>query len=120
MDKIILKGMKFFGRHGVLPQERELGQRFEVDLELFLELGAAGMNDDLNNTVSYADVYAAVEKVLTGRPYKLIEAVAERIASNIMKSFPVHGVRVRVEKPGAPVPGCFDYMAVEIMREREI
>lgn len=116
MDKIIMKGMKFYGRHGVLPQERELGQRFEVDLELYLELGPAGRTDDLNSTVSYADVYNAVEKMVTGPSFKLIEAVAEQIASDILKTFPVRGVKVRVQKPGAPVPGSFDYMAVEIER----
>ncbi len=76
----------------------------------------AGKSDELNATVSYADVYALVEGVLTGPPMKLIEAVAERVAGKILESFPIESVRVRIKKPGAPVPGCFDYMAVEIER----
>ncbi|GBF32121.1 dihydroneopterin aldolase [Desulfocucumis palustris] len=118
MDKIILSGMKFFGRHGVLPQERELGQKFEVDLELCLDLAPAGKNDELDSTVSYAEVFAVVERVVTGPPMKLIEAVAERVAGGVLESFPIESVRVRIKKPGAPVPGCFDYMAVEIERRK--
>lgn len=113
-----MAGMKFYGRHGVLPQERELGQRFEVDVEIELDLASAGRDDDLGQTISYAEVYLVVEKVLTGPPYKLIEAVAERVARDILGSFPAHRVLVRLKKPGAPVPGSFDFMAVEIVRGR--
>jgi dihydroneopterin aldolase len=118
MDKIILAGMKFYGRHGVLSQERELGQRFEVDVEIMLDLAPAGRDDELSKTISYADIYTLVEKVLTGPPYKLIEALAESIARDILDSFPAQGVKVMIKKPGAPVPGIFDFMAVEIERCR--
>ena len=114
----MLSGMKFYGRHGVLPQERDLGQRFEVDVEIMLDLAPAGRDDDLSKTISYADVYTLVEKVLTGPPYKLIEALAESIARDILDNFSASGVVVRVKKPGAPVPGSFDFMAVEIDRSR--
>lgn len=120
MDKIILSGMKFFGRHGVLSQERDLGQKFEVDVEICLDLIPAGKSDDLNATVSYAEVFAIVERVVTGPPRKLIEAVAERVAGDILENFPIDSVKVRIKKPGAPVPGCFDYMAVEIERQKMI
>jgi len=118
MDRIILKGMHFFGYHGVLPAERELGQRFDVDLELMLELGPAGRADDPGQTVSYADVYRLTEDIVTGTPCRLLEALAEKIAAAVLENFPVRGVLVRVHKPGAPVPGRFDYMAVEIERYR--
>ncbi len=109
-------GMSFYGYHGVLPQERELGQVFEVDVELFLDLRSAGESDDPEMTVSYADVYEVVRRVVTGRPYKLIEAVAEAIAARLLTGFSVQEVLVRVKKPAAPVPGHFRYMGVEIRR----
>lgn len=119
MDKIIMKGMRFFGRHGVLPQEKELGQVFVVDLELSLDLGEAGEKDDLSLSVSYAEVFGLVEEVVTGEPFDLIEAVAHRIAGRVLDSFPpVERVTVTVKKPSAPVQGQFDHMAVEIFRER--
>lgn len=119
MDKIIMKGMRFFGRHGVLPQERELGQVFEVDVELSLDLGPAGLKDDMSLTVSYADVFGLVEEVVTGKPYSLIEAVAQRIAGLVLERFGlVQAVRVTVKKPLAPIQGMYEYMAAEIFRER--
>lgn len=119
MDRIIMKGMRFFGRHGVLPQERELGQVFEVDLEIFLDLEEAGKRDDLDLTVSYAEVFGLVEGVVAGEPRRLIEAVAGRIAALVLERYRrVERVRVRVKKPSAPVPGQFEYMAAEITRSR--
>lgn len=116
MDKIVMCGMSFYGYHGVLPQERDLGQVFEVDVELYLDLRPAGESDDPELTVSYADVYEVVRRVVTGRPHNLIEAVAETIAVRLLDGFPMREVLVRVKKPAAPVSGHFKYMGVEIRR----
>ncbi|WP_027717453.1 dihydroneopterin aldolase [Desulfovirgula thermocuniculi] len=118
-DRLILKGMEFFGYHGVLPQERQLGQRFRVDVELYLDLSPAGTADDPSRAVDYARAYRVVEEVVTGSPCRLIEALAEKIAGALLASFPVEEVAVRVEKPCAPVPGHFACMAAEIRRARK-
>lgn len=118
-DRLILKGMEFYGYHGVLPQERQLGQRFRVDVELFLDLSPAGTTDDPSRAVDYAKVYRVVEEVVTGSPCQLIEALAEKVARALVASFPVEEVAVRVEKPAAPVPGHFAYMGVEIWRKKQ-
>ncbi len=118
LDKIIMSGMTFYGYHGVLPQERELGQQFVVDVELKLNLRLAGESDDPDKTVSYADVYEVVRQVVTGAPSKLIETVAESITGKLLQQFAVQQVLVRVKKPAAPVPGQFSYMAVEIVRSQ--
>lgn len=119
-DKIILKGMQFFGYHGVLEEERRLGQRFTVDMELVLDLQPAGQQDDLTLSISYAEVFKTVEAVVTGQPFRLLEALAESISQRVLEQYqPVTEVLVKVEKPGAPIPGNFAYMAVEITRQRE-
>ncbi len=118
MDKIILQGMEFYGYHGVMPEERTLGQRFIVDLELELDLGPAGESDDLELTINYARVFELVESVVKGAPRRLIESVAEDIASAVLEQFPVAASTVRVKKPQAPAPGHFAWMAVEIRRTR--
>ena len=64
MDRITLMGMEFFGYHGVLPEENKLGQRFVVDLVLELDLHQAGLNDDLNATINYAEVYQEVRELV--------------------------------------------------------
>lgn len=120
MDKIIMKGMKFFGYHGVLPREKEQGQIFEVDLLLYLDFKIGGLNDDLNNTVDYAGVFEMVKDIVAGDSYNLIETVAENISSRIMAGYPqIKKINVSVKKPSAPLNGTFDYVAVEIIRERE-
>ncbi|MFZ5642706.1 MAG: dihydroneopterin aldolase [Bacillota bacterium] len=119
MDKIIMKGMRFYSHHGILPHERKLGQIFVVDVELFLDLSFAGKTDNLDLSVSYAEVFEKVEGVVAGDPMNLIEAVAEKIAGTILDNFSkVQEVRVIVQKPSAPVQGAFEYMAVEIVRKR--
>lgn len=119
MDKIILEGMEVYGYHGVLPEEQTLGQRFTVDVELYLDLRPAGESDDPDRTVNYARVYELVEAVVGGTPHKLIEALAEALACAILERFPVAGTMVRVKKPQAPVPGRFAWMAVEIRRMKQ-
>jgi dihydroneopterin aldolase len=105
-DRIRLNEMVFYGYHGVLPEEQALGQRFVVDVELVTDLRAAGVSDDLEQTVNYAAVYTAVRDIVTGPPRKLIEAVAEQIAARILADHAaVERVRVRVRKPAVPIAG---------------
>ena len=117
-DRVLLRGLVCFGYHGVAPEETSLGQRFIVDLDLRLPLGEAGRTDDLGRTVDYAAVMADVQHIVEGPPLQLIEAVAERIAAHVLRTYPVDAVRVRVRKPDAPIPASFEYVGVEIDRAR--
>lgn len=113
-----MEGMVFFGRHGVLASERELGQRFVVDLEIRLDLRRAGVSDDLTETVDYSEVHHRVREVVEGGPFDLIEAVAERIATSVLESHPrIEAVRVKVSKPDVRLEGTvLGGSAVEIVR----
>ena len=118
MDKILLRGMRFWGFHGVLEAEQALGQVFIIDLELRGDFGPAGVQDDLERAVNYADIYQRVKDIVEGERYRLIEALAERLASRILAEFEIREALVRVNKPHAPIPGPFDNVAVEIVREK--
>ena len=118
MDRISLKNMVFFGYHGVLPAEQELGQRFMIDVCLYTDLAPAGKSDDLTQTVNYAEVYDVVKDITENRRFKLIEALAEEIAGHILDRFPVQQVAVTVRKPSAPVAGIFDYAEVSVTRAK--
>ncbi|MDR7401340.1 MAG: dihydroneopterin aldolase [Armatimonadota bacterium] len=117
-DRIILEGMRFFGYHGVLPEERARGQEFVVDVDLLADLRPAGRTDDLAATVDYRRVYDLVREVMEGPPRRLLEAVAEEVAARLLGLGAVTAVRVRVRKPSVPLPGPVDYAAVEIVRRR--
>ena len=106
--------------HWVLPHEREIPQPFEVDVEMGLDLRAAGKADDLRQTVNYAEVYDVVSTVLTVTRKYLIEALAEEIAGDLLRDFDaLRWVRVTVHKPTAPIDGIFSDVGVTILRRRK-
>ncbi len=116
-DSIKIKGITAVGFHGVYTEERVTGQRFVVDVKLSLPL--QGINDDLSKTVNYADVAHLVVRHITGEPVNLIETVAEAIADEILKDYPVVvKVKVKVHKPEAPINLEFADVVVEIEKAR--
>ncbi|MFS0865642.1 dihydroneopterin aldolase [Fredinandcohnia sp. 179-A 10B2 NHS] len=120
MDKIYVNRMEFYGYHGVFPEETKLGQRFLVDLIVSMDLKEAGETDNLDYSVSYADLYQVCQTIVEGSPFKLVEALAEKIAKVILADFPlVQLCTVKVVKPDPPIPGHLQSVAVEITRSRE-
>ncbi|MEI6460744.1 MAG: dihydroneopterin aldolase [Verrucomicrobiota bacterium] len=119
VDIIRIAGIKSFGHHGALPEEKRLGQRFTVSVDLEIDTRPAAAADDLKLTVNYAEVIRTVEGQLTGKPVYLIETLAQQIAARILGTFPVtKAVTVEVSKPFAPVAAEFDAISVKIRRER--
>jgi dihydroneopterin aldolase len=117
-DLIVLRGLRGYGRHGVLASERSLGQPFVVDLALEVDTRAAGASDDLAGTADYAAVAEAVLGVVEGEPVALLERLAQLIADAVLADAHVLGVEVTVHKPSAPVPVPFEDIAVTIRRTR--
>lgn len=118
MDKVLLKNMLFYAHHGVIEAERQIGQKFVIDVEMRRDLRAAGRNDDLNLTVDYEKVYEFISNIVNKKKYFLIEAIAEEIADKILVNFDVAAVIVRVSKPQVAIRGILDGVTVEIKRER--
>jgi 7,8-dihydroneopterin aldolase/epimerase/oxygenase len=119
VDRIRLNDMVFYGYHGVLPEERKLGQRFVVSVELRLDLRAAGEADDLHKTVNYSEIYSTVRDIVTGPPSQLLEAVVEQIAADVLRAHPaVQGVTVSIKKPEVPIAGSI-LGSAEVCIERD-
>ncbi|MBA9029296.1 MULTISPECIES: dihydroneopterin aldolase [Bacillaceae] len=119
MDKIYLNSMQFYGYHGVFPEETRLGQRFYVDLIVETDLATAGKSDNLEDSINYGELYEVCKDVTEGKPFKLVEAVAEKIASELLSRFSkVQTCTVKVYKPDPPIPGHYQSVAVEIKRGR--
>ncbi|MFN3613025.1 MAG: dihydroneopterin aldolase [Rubrimonas sp.] len=118
-DRITLRNLAVFARHGVFPEEAALGQRFTLDVTLRLCLRAAGRTDALRDTVDYGEVVAVVSEAFAVRR-KLIEAAADTVAGALIERFPaVASVDVVVRKPGAPIAAIFDHLEVAISRSRD-
>jgi dihydroneopterin aldolase len=118
LDRVALRGLRGFGRHGVLPAERSLGQWFGVDVELGLDTRSAAAGDDLGETVDYSAVASDVVALIEGEPVNLIETLAQRIAEVCLVRPGVMQVEVTVHKPAAPVSVPFDDVSVTILRSR--
>ena len=119
-DRISLLGVRARGFHGVLPDEKRDGQDFVVDVVLHLDLAPAGASDDLERTVSYAEVGADVVARIEGPSLDLIESLAEQIAGDALARPLVRAVDVTVHKPSAPVGVPFGDVSVNVHRRREV
>ncbi len=115
-----MKNMQFYGYHGLFSEETKLGQRFNVSAELFVSLKEAGASDDMKDSVNYGLVFDVVRNRVEGKPCNLIEALAEKIAEDLLDEFSkVTKCLIRVEKPNPPINGHYDSVAVEILRGRK-
>ncbi|MDB4867094.1 MAG: folB [Cohnella sp.] len=120
MDRMVLRRMQFFGFHGVFPEENKLGQKFIVDLDLQMDLSRAARTDNVDDTVNYAELHALVKRIVEGRPVKLIEALAENIASAVLGTYTIISeAAVSVTKPNPPFDIAFDGVTVELRRQRD-
>ena len=117
-DRITLSNMAFFAYHGTAPSEKEGGQRFFVDVDMYLDLRSAALADDLARTVDYEGVYHLIKENCESKRFYLIEALAEHVARAILEGFQVDRVVVRVRKPSVPVRGILDFTEVEVDRTR--
>lgn len=119
-DRILLEGMVLAGRHGVLPAEREHGQRFVVDVDLRVDVEAAAATDDLGLTVDYRAVHHAVRAIVEGEPVDLLETLAVRTAHAILAlDRRIEGVGVRVAKPDVTLGDTeLSGSAVSVFRHR--
>ena len=119
MDKIIIKGLKIYAFHGVNPEEKEEGQNFIIDAILYVDLSKAGDTDEVSDTVSYAKATKSIIKVVKEDSYNLLERVAARVTQQLFSDFlDIKRIEITVKKPEAPIKADFDYMAVNICRDR--
>jgi dihydroneopterin aldolase len=117
-DHIRLRGVRAYGYHGVLPEERSTGQLFVIDVDLLVDLSTAAATDRLDDTVDYASIGQRIVRLVESDPCNLIETVAGRIAAAVLEWEQVESVTVTVHKPQAPVGVPFDDVAVTLTRSR--
>lgn len=117
-DVIRLVGLSFYGYHGVSAAEKETGRQFEVDCELETDLAEAGHSDRLVDTIDYAAVYTAIQDVVAGKAYALLEGLAGELASILLDKFPIYRVTLKVRKLHPPVAGAVKYIEVELTRHQ--
>jgi dihydroneopterin aldolase len=119
MGIIRLKNIQLYGFHGVNESEKDLGGKFEVDVELSLSLQSACISDNLKDTINYESIYKIVDSCVKRDKFYLIEALANSIAADILKDRRIESIVVRDRKPHAPIKGVLDTIEVEIERSQK-
>ena len=118
-DHIILKGMMFYGYHGVNPEERLVGQKFVVDVTVKCSLLKPSLSDMVCDTVSYSDLFKTVKSIVEGPPHNLLESVAKNISDSILLSYDIESISVTIKKPDVPINGAnLDYAGVTLTRTK--
>ena len=118
LDRIELRGLRVFARHGVFGAERRDGQEFVIDAVLWLDTRAAAAGDDLSKTIDYGALANRLVRLAGEPPVRLIETLAERLAAGCLSEPLVAEAEITVHKPQAPIAHPFDDVAVIIRRER--
>jgi dihydroneopterin aldolase len=118
LDRIELRGLRVFARHGVLDEERRDGQEFVIDAALWLDTRPAAASDDVSKTIDYGALASRLVQLAGDPPVRLIETLAERLMAECLSDPLVAEAEITVHKPQAPIAHPFDDVAVIIRRER--
>lgn len=118
MDVIQLTGIRCYGYTGYLVEEQVLGQWFEVDLRLFLNLATAGRSDQITDTLDYRSVIAEVKEIIATQKFALVERLAEVLVQTVLQHEQVQQVELKLHKPAAPIPDFGGKITIELHRSR--
>jgi len=121
MTNIIrIKKATFYGYHGVRSEEQSVGGKFEADVDIYTDFSEAAKKDSLSETIDYHKVYSFMYHLALEQKYYLIEALAVKIADELLKKFPsIQKVAVRIRKNNPPLGGVVDCVEVEVIKERK-
>src|SRR5690606_39170752 len=119
LNIIKIRKATFYGYHGVLSEEQSVGGKFEADVDIYTDFSTAARKDSLNQTVDYNKVYKFMYQLALEHKYYLIEALAMRIADELLLKFnQISKVAVRVRKNSPPLGGMVDCVEVEVIKDR--
>ena len=119
MDKILIRNLKIFAYHGVHAEEKENGQNFIFDIDAYADLSEPCASDSVDDTVSYSKIIYETQRIFTSQKDDLLEKAVQRVADGLFDSFDkIKSLRILLKKPEAPIKADFDYVGVEIFRER--
>jgi 7,8-dihydroneopterin aldolase/epimerase/oxygenase len=116
MDVIELTGIRCYGYTGYLAEEQFLGQWFEVDLRISVDLSIAGQSDRIEDTLDYRGIIAAVKEIISTSKFALIEKLADTIITRVLAEDRVDRVELKLYKPAAPIPDFGGKIAIELTR----
>jgi 7,8-dihydroneopterin aldolase/epimerase/oxygenase len=118
MDAIKVTAIRCYGYTGLFPEEQVLGQWFEVDLTLWVDLEKAGNSDRIEDTIDYRHAIELVKHQIANKKYALVEKLVTAIAEDILKLEKIERVRVKLSKLAAPIPDFGGKITIDITRSK--
>ena len=117
---LFIDNLEVFANHGLFEEENRLGQKFIFDIECELNYKKAMFSDEMTDSISYADIAEVVVKTATTNTFNLLERLAGEILKNIFTEFPqIDNIKLKINKPGAPIKYHFEKCGVEVKTSRE-
>lgn len=115
MGCIRINNMVVYGHNGVYPEERKLGQKLEIDVDLAYPIETKVRHDDLDETISYSDVYKSVQHFVDDHSYKLIESLANNLLHYLLDNYKTaEAIKLRIRKYGVPMAGAYDNVEIQV------
>ena len=118
MDFIEVTEIRCYGYTGYLPEEQVLGQWFEVDLTIWVDLKPSGLSDNLNDTVDYRQAIGIIKQTIKEEKFALVEKLAEVLAQKVLTLDKISQVRIRLSKPAPPIPDFTGSIVIDITRKK--
>ena len=117
---LFIDNLEVFANHGLFEEENKLGQKFIFDIECELNYKKAMFSDEMTDSISYADIAEVVVKTATSNTFNLLERLAGEILKNIFTEFSqIENIKLKINKPGAPIKYHFEKCGVEVNVSRE-
>lgn len=118
-DRIEIKGIEVYAKHGVLVQEQERAQVFKVDVSAYMDLTRPGQTDNLEDALDYSELALEVREVVGSESHQLLETVAAKVSDAVMSHTQVTRSIVTIHKPDAPIDLVFEDVSVTVERLRD-
>lgn len=117
---LFIDNLEVFANHGLFEEENKLGQKFIFDIECELNYKKAMFSDEMMDSISYADIAEVVVKTAMTNTFNLLERLAGEILKNIFTEFSqIENIKLKINKPGAPIKYHFEKCGVEVSVSRE-
>lgn len=118
IGEISLEGIEFYAYHGFYPEERKIGNKYEVDVKIKTDIGNSATTDQLSETIDYGQIYNLIKTEIE-IPTKLLEKIAHRIIESLLLNYPnVITVEVNVSKFNPPIGGICNRASVKLIKTR--
>lgn len=117
MSIVRIKNATFYAYHGVMSEEKNIGGKFEVDVDLYFDFSEAAVNDDLTKTIDYVTVYNEISQIFNRKKYNLVETIAHKIADSLLENHKnIQKISVKLRKKSVPIGGVIDCIEVEVIK----